>query len=271
MCTYVHVYIRLVRHERKDKTQRDSGRIPVMNDITVGKTPTSTQSISEEFLFNHKHQILSIHSCLTKDKHSLLFSKIDASFLYLQSLTCQPIEEPALLRTFLANLILSLSLISLIIDTGFTLNELNDIYQLIFQLPKLKYLNFSAIEKKDLYITIQLPLVKQLINQSIEYLIIDHPCTLDDLIRITSYSPQVHHLRCSFLNINDSSRSIGLLNLKSLSIDTYDIPFDRFESFMIKISASLAVLTCSTRSHDLTFLDSDRWGELIVSNINQLI
>ena len=81
---------------------------------------------------------------------------------------------------------------------------------------------------------------------SIEYLLIYHGCTLNQLINILSYTPRFSHL--SLFNIIESDDDIKsemmikLNNLIHLTIVIYDIDFNEFEEFLLKLCSQLQLL-----------------------------
>ena len=50
------------------------------------------------------------------------------------------------------------------------------------------------MEPKEYRLTISLPIATNEQFSTIEYLIIDHPCTFNELFSIISYTPQLHRL-----------------------------------------------------------------------------
>ncbi|CAF3611719.1 unnamed protein product [Rotaria sp. Silwood1] len=166
-------------------------------------------------------------------------------------------------------------LLSLTIDTWYNLKDLADIYQLIFNLPKLKYIQFTAMESNDYDITISLTIATSEQISSIEHLIMDHPCTFDELFGITSYTPHLRYLKfLSFTNRNVNIRSIKpiiLPNLTHLSIHIYrKISFDEFEIFINKLNSKIKVLSLTTLVEDIAYLDANRWEEFILTKLPQL-
>jgi hypothetical protein len=81
---------------------------------------------------------------------------IDSSFICLESLVFCSIEPDALI-VLLPKLTSLPRLLSLTIDMSSTQKDLGDIYQLIFNRPKLKYMKFTAMESNDFDITILFP------------------------------------------------------------------------------------------------------------------
>ena len=141
-------------------------------------------STSREFLAFHRHNILSIH---------LSTFNIDLPFIHLESLVLDSIE-PEILHSFISKLIDLPRLFSLTIKTWYTRKNFNDIYQFIFQLPKLRYLKFSAIKSTNSKITVPVFIPSNHQSNSIEHLVIDHPCTVKNLFAIVSHTSQLSRL-----------------------------------------------------------------------------
>ncbi|CAF1370837.1 unnamed protein product [Rotaria sordida] len=108
----------------------------------------------------------------------------------------------------------------------------------------------------------------------IEYLVIDHFCSLNELASLTSYTPQ---FRCLILHkgkSNDSNimvllSSITLANLKWIYLNLSQTTFNELEIFITKIFPNLKSLSI-IKSEDITFLDAHRWEQLILNYFPQL-
>jgi hypothetical protein len=146
---------------------------------------------------------------------------IDSSFNCLQSLYFSSIK-PDVLNSLLPKLIGLPNFFSLTIDTWNTLNDLINIYRLIFDLPKLKYIRFTAMEPELINVTVSLEIAHNKQFTFIKHLIIDHPCSFNELFTILSYTPEI--CRFSYMHKMNNSVNIGilspilLLNLTHLSI-----------------------------------------------------
>ncbi|CAF5026192.1 unnamed protein product [Rotaria sp. Silwood1] len=181
------------------------------------------------FLYN-KNQVLSIHLWLSTNNNQIMSSfTIDLSFIRLESLVFSLIE-PDLLISLLPKLTNLPRLFSLTIDTWSDLKDLGNIYQLIFNLPKLRYIKYIAMESNDVDITISLPIATNKQVNAIEYLIIDHPCAYDELSTIISYTPQLRRLK--FLNLSEKE---FYLKYNAHFDDNYETPMyigkqDQFSS-----------------------------------------
>ncbi|CAF4217004.1 unnamed protein product [Rotaria sp. Silwood2] len=229
----------------------------------------------QQVLRLNKDQIFSIHLWLSENTSQIISSlNIDSSFIRLESLIFNSIE-PDLLNTLLSKLICLPRLFSLIIDTWSTQKELGDTYRLIFNLPKLKYIKYTAMESNDIDITISLPIVTDEQLTSIEHLIIDHPCAIDELFAITSYTPNLRRLK--FLSLTDRNvnirnvKPIILQNLTHLSIYIYStMSFNIFQIFINNLNSKIKFLSLTTVVEDINYLDANRWENFILTKLPQL-
>lgn len=154
----------------------------------------------QQLLLNNKHQILSINMCLPFNRINLLSSiSIDSSFIRLESLILNEIPSTKI-TSLLTNLSALPRLYSLTvgIDRGC---ELDEIYQLVMTLSKLKYFKCSSDTCCE---SVSLPIANDKQLNSIEKLVIDHICTLNELYNIISYTPELNYLELKDLS-NDSS------------------------------------------------------------------
>ncbi|CAF3018363.1 unnamed protein product [Rotaria sp. Silwood2] len=123
------------------------------------------------------------------------------------------------------------------------------------------------------YSSITFPIANDQQFGPIESLIIEHSCTLNDLISLISYTPQLHHLAVYKPDKNDPNAQIFLLinlsNVKSIHLDMYQITVNELEIFLTKISSNLKILSINC-SNDITFLDDHRWKSLVSHNFLQL-
>jgi hypothetical protein len=127
----------------------------------------------------------------------------------------------------------------------------SDIYQPIIPLPIATNNQFSAIE----------------------YFNIDHSCSLEDLISIFSFTPQLNRLICKeLIRSNDNIKievPLILDNLTRIQIYECYLVFDKLETFIKMISSQLRVLHITTY-WDATYLDADRWKRLISEHMPHL-
>ncbi len=97
-------------------------------------------------------------------------------------------------------------------------------------------------------------------------MIIDHPYDLNQLIGILSCTPELRYLICKRTIVIDGkikSKNLPILsNLTHLFFYQCQLKFQDLEIFIEKISSQLRVL-CINTSSDSSYLDADRWEQLI--------
>ncbi|CAF3170403.1 unnamed protein product [Rotaria sp. Silwood2] len=148
-------------------------------------------NIFKQFMFANRHQIFSLHvNFITRNSYFFSSFLFDSSFDRLESINFEQIQSNTLIAV-LSNLSSLPHLASLTIETSNIQEEINDIYRLIFVLPKLKYYRISFPNKCH---SITLPLAVNNQCTSIEYLVIDHYCSLNELVSLISYTPKLRRL-----------------------------------------------------------------------------
>ncbi|CAF4443397.1 unnamed protein product, partial [Adineta steineri] len=112
----------------------------------------------EELLHNHRHQILSIHSFDENTTEIISIIKYNLSlFQSLQSLILYSIKSD-ILSSLIHQLASLPNFYSLTIDLCTEEQDHTNIYQSIFNLPKLKYLKYRTCDNEDIDIVISLPI-----------------------------------------------------------------------------------------------------------------
>jgi hypothetical protein len=149
--------------------------------------------------------------------------------------------------------------------------NLTDIYRIIFTLPMLKCYELSVNYTSTSF---SLPIATNKQFSPIEYLVLDHYCTFEELYIITSYTPQLRRLYFMHtdkidLNIEIFVR-LPLSHLTFISIREYPKKFDEFEMFISGIQWKLKFLYITTESKDVTYFDANRWEELILKYLPDL-
>jgi hypothetical protein len=130
----------------------------------------------------------------------------------------------------------------------------------LFSLSSLKYNSLSLTEFRNISV-----LAFSTINEpfsTIEYLTINHYCTLEELFLLIHYTPRLHHLICgglreSYLNL-DSKQSITLSNLTYICIRNCHVHFNEFEMFMTKLLCQVKVLRIN-QYFGKPYFDAYRW------------
>ncbi len=179
--------------------------------------------------------------------------------------------QPDILTSLLRKLTHLPRLFSLTIDTRETLQDLTNIYRLIFDLPKLKYIRLFTTVPEYTNVTVSLPFCIDHQFSNIKYLIIDHSCSFDELFSIISYTPRI--TRLSFIHKRRNTEILSpiiLSNLTDLSIYGDDITFNEFEMFITKIHPKLKVLSLRSQAKDMNYLNADRWEQFIMKYLPQL-
>ncbi|CAF4126580.1 unnamed protein product [Rotaria sp. Silwood2] len=227
-------------------------------------------NIFKQFMFANRHQIFSLHvNFIIHNSYFFSSFLFDSSFDRLESIIFKQIQ-PETLIPVLSNLSSLPHLASLTIEISNVQEEINDIYRLVFVLPKLKYYRISFPNKCH---SIILPLDMNNQFSPIEYLVIDHYCSLNELVSLISYTPKLFRLTVHKIKMNDSnitiSSSITLTNLNSIFLDFHQTTFNVLEIFITKKFPNLKSLFISG-SDDITFLDAYRWEQLILNNFPQL-
>jgi len=96
---------------------------------------------------------------------------------------------------------------------------------------------------------------------------------LDIFYIILSYVPQLRRLSIPVFFESDKKRRnmfpIVLNSLTHISLRLDFINFDHFELLIKDLFHNLQIL-CITTSHDITYLDADRWQHLILSHMPNL-
>jgi hypothetical protein len=140
---------------------------------------------------------------------------------------------------------------------------MNEIYRLIFRLPKLKYNQISA---NALVIQDSISITGDEQFSSIEHLVINHPCTLSILHDLLIHTPNLRRLTCENLSeLNENLPKeipLRLFNLTYCSIRMTFLKFDQLEVFIKNLSGQLRVLHLN-ETLDIAYLDADRWERLI--------
>ncbi|CAF4192200.1 unnamed protein product, partial [Adineta steineri] len=158
-----------------------------------------------------------------------------------------------------------------IVYKGYTKFDRAKIYHQIFQLPVLKYSNvLLGVDSTPIVSSWSFATNKY---SSIERLVIKNHIELDTLYVILSYVPQIRRLSISFLLEPKKKRnitfSVTLNNLTYISLKLQSFDFHDFELLAKDLFHNLQVLRLST-SKEITYLDANRWQNLILSHIPNL-
>ncbi|CAF3398531.1 unnamed protein product, partial [Rotaria sp. Silwood2] len=153
-----------------------------------------------------------------------------------------------------------------------TSKALCDVYQSIFVLPVLKYLQLDSYEW---YSLVSLPIATN--NQQlskIKRFIIEHSTTFNELAALLSYASELTHLKFFHLSENDLNvriiLPITLSNLTYISINVICVSFDEIEILIKKLPSKLEVFRFGTRCEDINYLNSNLWERLILQYLPNL-
>ncbi|CAF1169773.1 unnamed protein product [Rotaria sordida] len=232
---------------------------------------TKLDSRYKQFLRSNKHHIISFDfdSQSKFDQFMNLFT-IDKLFPRLESFILNSISTYKLfILLFYLKSLSNLSSLSICLKNCSC--NIGDIYQMIFHLP-LKYFRVAVPRHPRLSITI--PIAAQDQYSPIEYLLIYHRCTFNQLTNILLHTPRLSHLHCfNIIESDDQIKSklmIKLNSLTHLTMTLYDLELDEFEEFLLKLCSQLQLLNVKICSTDESYLDADRWEQLISQNITSL-
>ncbi|CAF4004725.1 unnamed protein product [Adineta steineri] len=227
----------------------------------------------KEVLHYHHHQIISIHSYGENTAKIISIIKSNLSlFQSLQSLNLYPIKSN-ILSSLIHQLASLPNLYSLAIDLWAKEQNHTNIYQLMFNLPKLKYLKYGSFDSLDFNIVLSLPIATDQQKTSIEYFIMDHGCSIKDLFTLLSYTPQIRYLKFSNpIDMNNLNiiEPIKLINLTKLSIEIYEMTFDEFEILIKKMKLNLKILSLDIKDEDMSYLNAKRWEYFLQENFSKL-
>jgi hypothetical protein len=249
------------------------------NSSLLFKIKQTRQSLSDATCFQNwmqimninRQQILSIRLLMSLNCNnffSLLY--INSSLQRLESIVLFS-PQPNTLMLILDELISLPRLFSLTIKPYHFSRDLTDIYRIVLALPVLKYYSITLLTSQ---LSISLPISTNQQPSTIEYLIIDHVCSFNDLSMVLSYTPRLRHL--SFHESYEVPGGFGttlpftLTNLTHLRVRTWCVKFNEFEIFIRQTCPKLKVLHWITHSDDIAYLDAHRCEEFILQNLPQL-
>ncbi|CAF1265020.1 unnamed protein product, partial [Adineta steineri] len=226
-----------------------------------------TSHVIKNYIFS-----ISIRTC-RRATEVISLCNFDSSYQDLHCLIFN-INQPNIIPLILPKLTQLPRLYSLIIENIQKLKIICKIYPLVLNLSKLKYFKLQAY-LADLYADHSLPTAatnEQL--SSIEHLIIDHDCTVQQLISFLSSTPKVHQLEFSMYDNEKTHLYSPALNhlkhLTSLSIKVCSMKFDRFEILINQFKFHLKTFSLKIYFGDQNYLNARRWESIILQNLSQL-
>ena len=237
------------------------------------KLKISSQSIfNKRFILINRHRIYSLNisddSILDRFIHHCT---INSTFIRLQSLNLNSLPAYKFLA-LLSDLISLPRLCSLTCSLASCFVDISYIYRIVFRFQYLNYLKLSLPIIEDLEDFEQaICVIEQKQLSEIEYLVMDHCCTLHDFLSIISFMPKLRYLTCQTLfqieeNISREIFSISM-NLTHLTIDRCELKFHLLEILIQKLPSQLQTLRMVNHSNDYLYLDAYRWEELITEHL----
>lgn len=237
------------------------------------KSQLTVQEHCRNVIIPNRHHLLSIHLHTQPIIRTFFdYCTIDESFTCLQSILLRGLQANKLLTIlFHLNFLPRLFRLTIHLEDDYYYN-LADIYRLLFRLPVLKYSRVSVhdYEESDIH----LPMSINGKVSTIEHLVIDFPCTIEELTSLLYHTPYLKHLTCSdrIVETDKSERKneelLTLVHLKSIHFDECEVSFDEFEPFIKRISSQLRTLRLSTVSED--YFNGQRWKQLINKHMPHL-
>ncbi len=220
--------------------------------------PSTSKSI---FQYRCKHIItpnIKRIISLNIPKYFLEFFSIHL-FSSLESLTLHQIQSDQI-STLLTHLISLPRFSSLSIYSSNYFQDENSIYLSIFRLSKLTFCKLTFPSGGE---RVPLPIA---INpyQTLEHLIINGHCRLDQLISILSYLPVLQHLSCQYLYGSGCTEIKVPMNLTSICFSLYYMSFDELKLFLSKVSFRLKKLRIRV-SNDNDYFHAEQWEQLILN------
>jgi len=152
-------------------------------------------------------------------------------------------------------------------------HDLNNIYRMILSFPSLKYNKVSVLscyededEDEDEHTNISVPVAFNERFSTIEYLIINHLCTLNEILSMLPHTPRLYHLTCGKVIESrekfQNEKTIMLYKLTRIHIDMCEAWIDDFARFMSKLCAPIQVLRIKYHTGS-DYLEADEWEYLI--------
>jgi hypothetical protein len=236
------------------------------------KSQSTLEHRCRQVIIPNKHRLLSLHledDSLINDFFDLC--RIDSSFNRLESVALSEVNTHRLpVILFYLNSLPRLSSLIIRLEEDYYY-DLSDIYRLIFRFPYLKYNKLSVSDYNESDISIPMSINEK--PSTIERLVINFPCTVNELTSILFHTPFLQRLTCEQLvemdDLNENGDRLGLVHLTHMSVDSCNIEFDEFKRFIKKISSHLRMLRLTT-FWSPTYLDANRWEHLIKKHMPHL-
>ncbi|CAF1483290.1 unnamed protein product [Rotaria sordida] len=266
---FYHVYKAFSNLKKRFENLIIDSKLPIKINISF-ISKTNFQHYYTDIIIPCLHRVKSLRITILLAVNIILLSRNNISkFIRLETLILDNIEPSYLRNLEWLNILPRLSSLVIISD-GYT-NDQAEIYHQIFQLPVLRYCKV-LLGIHYMPIVSSLPFATNKYSP-IEHLVINNNLHLDTLYVILSYVPQLRRLSIPVLfeavNKQRITFPIALNYLTYISLQLGFITFDDFELLIKNIFYKLQILRLST-SHDITYLDADRWQNLILSHMSNL-
>jgi hypothetical protein len=227
------------------------------------KSESMLQHYCRQVIIPNKNRIISLRlSNILIMKQFLALTSIDSSFSRLESLILNEIASDIVVPFF--NGLISLPrLSSLILQFDPNFQNLRRFYRMMLNLPVLKYSKISSKSSSEYLLSS--PTLDYGCISSLKHLIINHNCTINELLNILAYTPRLCYLTCKSIHksaVKTRDVSINLFNLKYISFDNHNAYFNEFEIFFKQIHSQIQVLRFKTYEN-WDFVDANRWKQLI--------
>jgi hypothetical protein len=251
--------------------------IPIQINIST-LSKSTFEHYYTDFILPNKHRIKSLELS-NPFAINFFFQSAPEILKYsrLETLIFYQIEENCL-GNLLRNLITLPKLSSLVIPLN-TNTNIDILYNLIIQLPNLKYckLFVDNIERRQyfsfVHITIPLASSSTKTFSPIEHLVINDQCNIDQIGLLLSYLPKLRRLSVNYLcgcYRNKTKISSNTLNdLTHVSLTISCPVFADFEQLVKNHFRQVKVLRITTANY-ITYLDADQWEQLISSHMPYL-
>jgi hypothetical protein len=157
---------------------------------------------------------------------------------------------------------------SLVLRLANVVKNLQQLFDQIFRLPKLKYCRISYPNKDGQYIRVHF--AGKCIPSTIERLVIDSRFRYDSLENLLFRVPNLRHLSINYLvghaDLGIYSFSTPLTQLKHVSLKLLNISVRQLEPLITNCFQHVELLRLTT-SGDLAYLNAKQWKKLIASSM----
>ena len=217
----------------------------------------------EHVILQYQNQIQSLHLS-NPFVIDAFFSSVSpiSKFFHLQTFIIQGIQSKYL-RNLLNELFLLPNLSSLVIKCQDKVANKSDLYKQIFRLSALKYCKLS-LKGRDRLANVPVETNEFI---SITHLAIEGTSSVDEIVALLSYVPQLQRLSihelAAFDGMQPNIHSAVSNNLTHVFLDLGNVYFDHFEPLIKHVFHQVQVLQISTPG-DQNYLMARRWESLIL-------